>query len=613
MKIRFLLLTFFVIIQAYGQDPNDCVNAISVCGNGVFESNANGAGAIQEVVGCASIENNSIWLKVKIVQSGTLGFTLIPNNTSLVVDYDFWVYGPNVSCGTLGNPIRCNTTNPLAAGSLNNHTGMDNSTTDTQTGPGAIGTGYVAMLNVTVGESYYIIIDRPVGNDGFKLEWSGTANAGTGAFPVAPTANTISDVSICSTSNTGTFNLGALKSSINSDTTSNTISYFTTIANAVDNISALPNSYTNISNPEIIYAKVTSNSLGCYSISQFNLVVNLIPTASMSISNTATCSGSPTTISFSGSPNATIKYRIGSGPIITALLDATGNLTVIDSPTASTTYKLISANVLGANGIILCSTIINQSETLIVNPLPNATINDKIICLDKITGLTTEIYNLSTGLNSSNYTFEWFLNGTTISGETGSSLNITNGGNYSVKITNLTTGCISDFDAIVTESFLGQEISITQTDLSNDNHDIFVTISGGNATYLYQMDGGSYQSSNVFSNVSLGYHVVHVTDTINCTDLTKGIWVFGYPKFFTPNGDGINERWNVVNFKYNNVSKVSIFDRYGRIIKIINSFEEGWDGTYNGKKAISDDYWFVLDYAENGTNKTFKSHFSLKR
>ncbi|TWH93871.1 T9SS type B sorting domain-containing protein, partial [Flavobacterium cheniae] len=40
---------------------------------------------------------------------------------------------------------------------------------------------------------------------------------------------------------------------------------------------------------------------------------------------------------------------------------------------------------------------------------------------------------------------------------------------------------------------------------------------------------------------------------------------------------------------------------------------EGWDGTYNQELLPATDYWFSLDYMENGVAKQFKAHFSLIR
>jgi gliding motility-associated-like protein len=55
---------------------------------------------------------------------------------------------------------------------------------------------------------------------------------------------------------------------------------------------------------------------------------------------------------------------------------------------------------------------------------------------------------------------------------------------------------------------------------------------------------------------------------------------------------------------------VSIFDQFGKLINIISSNTQGWDGNYNGKKMLSDDYWFIVK-RENG--QEYKGHFTLKR
>jgi len=64
----------------------------------------------------------------------------------------------------------------------------------------------------------------------------------------------------------------------------------------------------------------------------------------------------------------------------------------------------------------------------------------------------------------------------------------------------------------------------------------------------------------------------------------------------------------------NQFLKVSIFDRYGKLIKTLSSPDDFWDGKYNSNDLASSDYWCQLKY--NGCNqnsKEYKSHFSLKR
>ncbi|WP_185963885.1 T9SS type B sorting domain-containing protein [Flavobacterium restrictum] len=117
----------------------------------------------------------------------------------------------------------------------------------------------------------------------------------------------------------------------------------------------------------------------------------------------------------------------------------------------------------------------------------------------------------------------------------------------------------------------------------------------------------------MFSNLSNELHIVRVRDLNGCTNLSKEIFILGYPKFFTPNGDGVNETWNINGFDSYANEKIYIFDRYGKLLKQINSKMLGWDGTYNGHPLPSSDYWFKVVYFKDGISKEFNSHFSLKR
>ena len=83
-----------------------------------------------------------------------------------------------------------------------------------------------------------------------------------------------------------------------------------------------------------------------------------------------------------------------------------------------------------------------------------------------------------------------------------------------------------------------------------------------------------------------------------------------YPKFFTPNGDGTNDYWQIQNFQNHAQSILYIFDRYGKLIKQVDTSGLGWDGTFSGQILPADDYWF---YLELNSNKIIKGHFALKR
>ncbi|MCL9805802.1 T9SS type B sorting domain-containing protein [Flavobacterium amniphilum] len=373
MRKMFMLLTvlFFANMGLAQNLPNDCGNAIIVCGNGNFSSNATGIGNTQEVSSCGGSEHNSLWIKINIVQSGTLGMDLIPNDPAIGVDYDFWVYGPNRSCGSLGTPIRCATSNPQSLNAGNNHTGMTLPNGFTQVGPGATNPGnsdgYVRSLDVLAGQSYYIAIDRPHGDGGFEIRWTGTATAGSGAFASSPTANSIGELKTCSvTPDVGIFDLNSVRSLINPDLVNNTVNFYKTLANAVDGVLPLANFIANDPgvNPQKIYAKVVNNTSGCFTITDFNLRVYPIPLADMSVSTTNVCMGSNVGVTFTGTPGATVEYRINGGILQRGLLNASGIFVLTQAVSSNTTYTLESTRILDNNNNTLCSRVENETITV---------------------------------------------------------------------------------------------------------------------------------------------------------------------------------------------------------------------------------------------------------
>uniref|UniRef100_UPI00404875EC choice-of-anchor L domain-containing protein n=1 Tax=Flavobacterium sp. TaxID=239 RepID=UPI00404875EC len=254
-----------------------------------------------------------------------------------------------------------------------------------------------------------------------------------------------------------------------------------------------------------------------------------------------------------------------------------------------------------------------------VNPSPRPVLTDGNICITA-SGEVYQTYTLNTALNDVDYDFEWFDSaGDIIAGATNSTLVVDAAGTYSVIATNWSTGCSSDpllasATAVVTETTPATTMTVVQSEYFSDNATITVNVTGGSGSIMYSLDEGSFQSSNVFTGVSAGEHLVTVIDTEGCTYMTQEVLIIDYPTYFTPNGDGINETWNIIGLNQAD-AKLYIFDRYGKLLKQLSTTEasNGWDGTYNDEQLPSTDYWFTLDYTENGAAKQFKSHFSLKR
>lgn len=251
--------------------------------------------------------------------------------------------------------------------------------------------------------------------------------------------------------------------------------------------------------------------------------------------------------------------------------------------------------------------------TIIVNKLPEPTPLDGYVCIDNETGNLLKSYAIYSGLSATKYTFEWKNeNGEVVGTNTAYTTLVP--GIFSLVVTNITTGCISEvFETIVEQSEPAEVTYVVEDDFS-DNQRIIITANGQGGDYEYQLDNGQFQDSNIFENVTSGIHTITVRDKNECGSTTIQALVINYPKFFTPNGDGYNDTWNIGDLKNQTNAVIMIYDRYGKVLKQIRPNGQGWDGTYNGNQMNSDDYWFTVSYTdENQQQREFKSHFAMKR
>jgi len=84
------------------------------------------------------------------------------------------------------------------------------------------------------------------------------------------------------------------------------------------------------------------------------------------------------------------------------------------------------------------------------------------------------------------------------------------------------------------------------------------------------------------------------------------------PPYFTPNGDGINDIWEVIGLReYYPDAVVRIFDRFGKKLAEYGTDVRGWDGTYLGQGMPSTDYWYAIYARELGGELV--GHFTLIR
>ncbi|MEE9348417.1 MAG: T9SS type B sorting domain-containing protein [Flavobacteriaceae bacterium] len=466
-KILFLIL-LFISNNLYSQDPNDCVNSIVICGNSTLNLDVNGFG-FQEVTGnsgCGSGEHTSVWFKLNVAVSGTLGFVLTPNSTSINEDYDFFIFGPNVACDEFVSTIRCSTTNPSAANSASNLTGMNSSETDTFEGPGPDGNNFVQELTVTAGEFYYLCIDRPVGNSPFSLEWTGTAS-----FNEAPTGFD-SLLEGCANPGEYTYTFNLQENEVNLINGQDvTVSYYSTISDAQIGVNAITDPATFNSTNGIVFVRMVDNITECFSVYEIELVVFLLETSSSNVLTICDDSGfasfdfsNQNTYLIGNNTSTIVSYYENFNDANLISNEIESGYTNISNP-QTIWYRLDKTD----DGCFYIGTFEITVDTFFTNPEPNFVDNQTSnYCLNSI-NQTIDLGPQFDNNNNDDFTYLWSTGATT------TTLNIDTDGDYSVVISTV-NGCakqqnyhvasiqiqtpeslyLCDFDGVATFSFLNQ-------------------------------------------------------------------------------------------------------------------------------------------------------------
>lgn len=439
------------------------------------------------------------------------------------------------------------------------------------------------------------------------------------ALPTAYLVNATNTIRACDDNNDGIFGFdtSTLEATILNGQTNANVRYFDASGNPLP--TPLPNPFV-VNTATTITVRVVNNTTSvptgaCFDEETIQFIVDDLPQAfPIDTSLTTACDDEPNPIDqdgiyafetstfesllLNGQTGMVVKYFDEAGnplpsPLPNPFVTATQNVTVVIENTINPTCT--------ATSVI----------PFIVNPVPNIElVGRELVCTNLPTFTTTFNAGILDGTSPSDYDFQWFYNGTPLLNQTNYSITVNTEGFYSVEVTN-SNGCTRTKVIEVVASDIASIQNIEVVDLVDINTiEVIVT---GSGDYVYSLDDEySYQESNFFNNVPMGLHIVFIKDINGCGVVQKLVSVLGIPKYFTPNGDGIHDTWNIkgANSQFYPNTIIYIFDRFGKLLKQLKPFGPGWDGMYNGNLAPSDDYWFDIKFDDG---RSAKGHFSLKR
>ncbi|MFD2561608.1 T9SS type B sorting domain-containing protein [Aquimarina rubra] len=411
------------------------------------------------------------------------------------------------------------------------------------------------------------------------------------------------------------FNLNEATNQITGGASDRTVMFFEDIVSANAGTPSIINtdSYQNTIANQQLFVRVTDDINSCFRVTTLDLQASITSANNASL---PTCDNDGTEDGFAEfimsdadadilngitTPNLSVVYYES----IDDALSETNPITTYTNSTPGTqgqdiVYARVEDNLNQCFGI-------NQ-VALFVNPLPDIEDQDEAFICEGASVI------IDSGLESGNpndFDYLWST------GETTESITVTAAMDYTVTVTNQLTGCFKDRTVTVTTSSPATIIQPIEINDASDNNTVIINYTGsGDYEFAIAYNGSNirtYQDSPTFTNVPPGFHTVYVRDKNGCgPETTQDISVVGFPKYFTPNGDGFHETWNVegISSQVLGNSIIYIFDRSGKLLKQLVPSGNGWDGTYGGTLMPSSQYWFRVKL---GDGRIRTGSFSLIR
>ncbi len=192
---------------------------------------------------------------------------------------------------------------------------------------------------------------------------------------------------------------------------------------------------------------------------------------------------------------------------------------------------------------------------------------------------------------------------------------------YDSKIKNLPAGTyfliVSDSNACKTETIIiltepeqikTNAISFPVSCNNNPDGKIIIKTTGGSSPYIYLVNNRIYNDS-IIEKLPPGLFAIKTIDSNNCHSEEISVSIpdselecLIIPNAFTPNGDGINDNWEIQYLELYSDVTIQVYNRWGQIVYETNTPSQKWDGTSNSHPLPSGTYLYII-FLNNGKHK----------
>jgi gliding motility-associated-like protein len=353
----------------------------------------------------------------------------------------------------------------------------------------------------------------------------------------------------------------------------------------------------------------TSSSITNQSAGTYTCIINDVNLCSKTQTVTIT---EPTAITSAISSQTNISCNAGNnGSALINATGGTGTLTFSWVPTGGN--SALASSLTAGNYTCTIKDINNcvKQQTLTISQ-PNAITTSvssqtNVSCFGGLNGAVS----LSVSGGAGTYSYSWAPTG----GNTSIANNISSG-IYTCTISDINNCVKSTFVTITEPSVITASASSTPPScIEVSDGTALLNVNGGVIPYSIIWSNGSTTTQN--TNLSAGNYSVNITDANSCTYSLNvliqdaSLSCFIIPNGFSPNGDGINDTWEIAGINNYPNAQITVLNRWGQEMLNTNNYSTPWDGTFNGGLLPTSDYYYIINL--NDGSKALTGTLTIKR
>ncbi len=347
-------------------------------------------------------------------------------------------------------------------------------------------------------------------------------------------------------------------------------------------------------NPRTVYPSATTiysvtgyDAFGCSNTASVTVNVSDVPVIEFSPPNPAICDGETATVTASGAQFYFWNNSTTANPLVV-------------SPSTTTSYQVTGTDISG-----LCSSSAEVTVVVSESPVPGFTVSQTEGC-SPVIAVFSDTSQLATQ-------WLWDFGDNTTSLQQNPTHEYTVPGIYSVTLTVTSAdNCVSTLVIPSLIEVYPQPVAdfTTLPEIGKTYNPTIMFYSDANTQYWLWKFGDSNESNlpppvtHTYPVTETSYQVtLIVSNDYGCIDsITKTVLIIDdilvFPNVITPNGDGMNDVFEIVNSdKYQN-ALLQVFNRWGKLVFEQQNYDNKWDGG----NLPDGTYFYIFRYLDDSFN-----------